>query len=420
MALYENTLKQMKKAADLINLDGELRTILEEPMRIVEVSIPVRLDGGSLRIFKGYRSQHNNFAGPFKGGIRYHQQVDLSEVKALSAWMTMKCSVVGIPMGGGKGGVIVNPKELSVGELERLSRGYARAIAPVIGDQVDVPAPDVNTNGQIMSWIKDEYSKFVGKETPGVITGKPLEDGGSIGRSDATAQGGIYVLDKLAEDKGINPSEASVIIQGYGNAGGFMAKMLHDKGYTIKGVSDSRGCLVASEGGFDPERVSAIKAEKGSVVDAKGEEGFENVTICDDSEFLTAECDILVLAALENQITAENADKFKAKYILELANGPVTPEADSILEQKGIIVVPDILANAGGVTVSYFEWYQNVNDEKWTYEQVQEKLVKIMHDAYADVSGNASEFGCDMRTAAFITAMKRLAKLYEEVGRIGK
>ena len=404
----------MEKAADLMSLDSELRDILMEPQRVVSVSIPVRLDSGRLKVFKGYRSQHNNFAGPYKGGIRYHQQVDLSEVKALSAWMTMKCSVVGIPMGGGKGGIIVNPKELSEGELERLSRGYAHAIAPVLGDQVDVPAPDVNTNGQIMSWIKDEYSKFVGKETPGVITGKPLEDGGSEGRDTATAQGGIFVLEELAADKGIVPSETTVIIQGYGNAGGYMAKMLHEKGYIIKGVSDSRGCLVASEGGFDPKRVTEIKKEKGSVTDARGEAGFENAGICHDSEFLTSECDILVLAALENQITAENADKFKAKYILELANGPVTPEADVILAEKGITVIPDILANAGGVTVSYFEWYQNVNDEKWTYAEVQEKLVKIMNDAYADVAGNATQYSCDLRTAAFITAMKRLDGLYKE------
>ena len=404
----------MEKAANLMDLNSELRDLLKEPMRVVSVSVPVRLDSGRLKVFQGYRAQHNNFAGPFKGGIRYHQQVDLSEVKALSAWMTMKCSVVGIPMGGGKGGIIVNPKELSETELETLSRGYARAIAPVIGDQVDVPAPDVNTNGKIMSWMKDEYSKFVGKDTPGVITGKPLEDGGSEGRATATAQGGIYVLEELAKDKNIVPSETTVIIQGYGNAGGYMAKMLHEQGYIIKGVSDSRGCLVASEGGFDPEKVSAIKASKGSVTDARGEAGFENGVVCHDEEFLTSECDILVLAALENQITAENADKFRAKYILELANGPVTPEADVILADKGIVVVPDILANAGGVTVSYFEWYQNVNDEKWEYDAIQEKLVKIMKDAYKDVSGNASKYSCDMRTAAFITAMKRLEGLYEE------
>jgi len=414
MALYENTLKQIEKAATLMSLDPELKMVLDEPMRILEVSLPVRLDGGALKIFKGYRAQHNNLAGPFKGGIRFHQQVDLSEVKALSAWMTMKCSVVGIPMGGGKGGVIVNPKELSEGELERLSRAYARAIAPIIGPQVDVPAPDVNTNGKIMSWMKDEYSKFVGHDSPGVITGKPVEDGGSVGRDTATAQGGIYVLDMLAEDQGIDPTKTTVFIQGYGNAGGFMAKLMHKKGYIIKGVSDSRGCLVATEGGLDPEKLSAIKDEKGSVTDAKGLEGFENTTVCDDQEFLTGECDILVLAALENQVTAENADKFKTKFILELANGPVTPEADAILASKGIIVVPDILTNAGGVTVSYFEWYQNVNNEKWTYEQVQEKLIKIMKDAYKDVAGNRDKFACDMRTAAFITAMGRLEKLWKE------
>ena len=414
MALYENTLKQMEKAANLMDLDSELRDLLKEPMRVVSVSVPVRLDSGRLKVFLGYRSQHNNFAGPFKGGIRFHQQVDLSEVKALSAWMTMKCSVVGIPMGGGKGGVIVNPKELSETELEALSRGYFKAIAPVVGDQVDVPAPDVNTNGKIMSWMKDEYSKFVGKDTPGVITGKPLDDGGSEGRDTATAQGGIYVLEELAAEKGIVPSETTVIIQGYGNAGGYMAKMLHEQGYIIKGVSDSRGCLVASEGGFDPEKVSEIKASKGSVTDARGEAGFENTSVCHDEEFLTSECDILVLAALENQITAENADKFRAKYIIELANGPVTPEADKILEEKGVVVVPDILANAGGVTVSYFEWHQNVNDEKWEYDAIQEKLVKIMKDSYKDVSDNASKYSCDMRTAAFITAMKRLEGLYKE------
>jgi len=414
MALFENTLKQIEKAATLMHLDPELKMILDEPMRVMEVSLPVRLDGGALKIFKGYRAQHNNFAGPFKGGIRFHQQVDLSEVKALSAWMTMKCSVVGIPMGGGKGGVIVNPKELSEGELERLSRAYARAIAPIIGPDVDVPAPDVNTNGKIMSWMKDEYSKFVGKDCPGVITGKPVEDGGSIGRDTATAQGGIYVLDMLAEDQGIKPAETIVFIQGYGNAGGFMAKLMHEKGYIIKGVSDSRGGLIAKEGGLDPEKVSAIKEEKGSVTDAHGQAGFENTIVCKDQEFLTSECDILVLAALENQVTAENADKFRARFILELANGPVTPEADQILEKKGIMVVPDILANAGGVTVSYFEWYQNIHGEKWTYEQVQEKLVKIMQDAYREVAANRDQHSCDMRTAAFITAMERLEKLWKE------
>jgi len=413
MSLYENTLKQMKEAADTMKLDEELYAVLKEPMRIVEVHIPVRMDDGTLRMFTGYRSQHNNFAGPFKGGIRYHQQVDLGEVKALSAWMTLKCGVVGIPMGGGKGGIIVNPKELSEGELERLSRGYARLIAPVIGDQVDVPAPDVNTTGQIMSWIKDEYSKFVGKETPGVITGKPLEDGGSEGRSTATAQGGIYVLDKLAEEKGIDPATATVVIQGFGNAGHFMAQMLAAKGYKVKGLADSRGCVL-SEAGLDPDKVMEVKKAEGSVVNIAGKEGFEGVEKCADVEFVETECDILVLAALENQVTAENAHDIKAKYIIELANGPVTPEADDILEERGILVVPDILANAGGVTVSYFEWYQNVNDERWTAEKVDEKLTKIMHESFARVSENKEKYSCSMRVAAFVTAMQRLEQSWNE------
>ncbi|MBT3864856.1 Glu/Leu/Phe/Val dehydrogenase [Candidatus Peregrinibacteria bacterium] len=413
MSLYENTLAQMKKAADTMSLDPELYAVLEEPMRIVEVHIPVRMDDGSLKVFTGYRSQHNNFAGPFKGGIRYHQQVDLGEVKALSAWMTMKTGVVGIPMGGGKGGIIVNPKELSEGELERLSRGYARLIAPVIGDQVDVPAPDVNTTGQIMSWIKDEYSKFVGKETPGVITGKPLEDGGSLGRNTATAQGGMYVLDKLAEEKGIDPASASVVIQGFGNAGHFMAKMLREKGYAVKGLADSRGCIV-SDSGFEPDEVLEIKKAEGSVVNVEGKPGYEDVRTCSSGEFVEMECDILVLAALENQITGENAENVKAKYIIELANGPINPEGDAILQEKGVLVVPDILANAGGVTVSYFEWHQNVNDEKWTAEEVDEKLTKIMYDSYVKVAENRDKYSCTMRIAAFITAMQRLDTLWKE------
>jgi glutamate dehydrogenase/leucine dehydrogenase len=414
MSLYENTLKQMKTAADTMKLNPELKMILEQPMRIVEVNLPVRMDNGELKIFNGYRVQHNNFAGPFKGGIRYHQQVDIGEVKALSAWMTIKCSVVGIPMGGGKGGVVVNPKELSKGELEKLSRAYAKAIAPVIGPQVDVPAPDVNTTPEIMSWIKDEYSKFVGAETPGVITGKPVEDGGSIGRDTATAQGAIYVFDMLCEEKGIKPEGTTVMIQGFGNAGSFMAKFLQEKGYTIKGVADSKGGLVAEDGGLDVAKVMEIKAAKGSVTNAKGEAGFEKTKVMKDADFLVEQCDILVLAALENQVTGANASNVKAKYILELANGPVSPDGDEVLEKNGVLVVPDILTNSGGVTVSYFEWYQNVNNEKWTYEQVQEKLVKIMKDAYKEVAANRDKYGCSMRIAAFITAMKRIEGLYKK------
>lgn len=414
MSLYENTLKQIKTAAQTMNLDPELVEILNTPARIVEVAIPVRMDNGSLKIFTGYRSQHNNFAGPYKGGIRYHQQVDLSEVKALSAWMTMKCGVVGIPMGGGKGGVIVNPKELSVGELERLSRGYARAIAPVIGDQVDVPAPDVNTDPKIMSWIKDEFEKFVGHAEPGVITGKPISDGGSEGRGTATAQGGIYILDRLVDDQGIKASETRVVLQGFGNAGHFMASMLAAKGYIIKGLADSKGGIVANEGSLNPDKVMEVKQAEGSVVNVAGKPGFENVSVVTDATLLETECDILVLAALENQVTEANAERVKAKYIIELANGPVSPAGDEILAKRDIIVVPDILANAGGVTVSYFEWYQNVHNEKWTLEQVLEKLKKIMDEAYNRVDGNRIQYKCTMRIAAFITAMQRLEQLWNE------
>jgi len=414
MALYENTLKQMNTAATTMGLNPELAEILKTPARIMEVSIPVRMDDGSLRIFTGYRSQHNNYAGPYKGGIRYHQQVDLSEVKALSAWMTMKCSVVAIPMGGGKGGVIVNPKELSAGELERLSRGYGRAIAPIIGAQVDVPAPDVNTDGRIMSWIKDEFEKFVGHPEPGVITGKPISDGGSEGRGTATAQGGIYVLDKMVEDNNLNPAETRVILQGFGNAGHIMAQLMAKKGYLIKGFADSKGGIVAKEGTLDPDKVMEIKKAEGSVINVVGKPGFESVEVVDDKTLLETDCDILVLAALENQITEANAENVKAKFIIELANGPINPAGDEILEKRGILVVPDILANAGGVTVSYFEWYQNVYNEKWTEAQVFEKLIVVMNEAYDRVSGNKTQFKCSMRIAAFITAMQRIQDLWEK------
>lgn len=414
MALYENTLKQMNTAATTMGLNPELAEILKTPARILEVSIPVRMDDGSLRIFTGYRSQHNNYAGPYKGGIRYHQQVDLSEVKALSAWMTMKCSVVAIPMGGGKGGVIVNPKELSVGELERVSRGYGRAIAPIIGAQVDVPAPDVNTDGRIMSWIKDEFEKFVGHAEPGVITGKPISDGGSEGRGTATAQGGIYVLDKMVEDNNLNPAETRVVLQGFGNAGHIMAQLMAKKGYIIKGLADSKGAIVVKEGTLDPDKVMEIKKAEGSVINVAGKAGFESVEVVDDKALLETDCDILVLAALENQITEANAENIKAKFIIELANGPINPAGDEILEKRGILVVPDILANAGGVTVSYFEWYQNVYNEKWTEAQVFEKLIVVMNEAYDRVSGNKTQFKCSMRIAAFITAMQRIQDLWEK------
>lgn len=409
-SLFENTLKQIRKAAKLMNLNEEMEQILSCPQRKIEVNIPVKMDDGKMRIFKGFRMQHNNYAGPYKGGIRYHEQVDEQEVLALSAWMTIKCSVVGIPLGGGKGGVVVNPKLLSEGELERLTRGYIRMIAPVIGPVTDVPAPDVNTNAKIMSWIADEYSKIVGKDAKGVVTGKPIENGGSLGRDSATAQGGVYVLHEFAKEKGLKPEDTRVIVQGYGNAGFHAARILAGEGYKVIGASDSQGGIVCTHG-FSPAELMQCKTEKGTVancyIDVSKLEGMTCKKVSNE-ELLEEECDILILAALENQLHKDNADKVKAKYILELANGPTTPEADEILSKKGIIIIPDILANSGGVTVSWFEMLQNAENKYWSEEEVQKKLVPIMVDAWKKVSENSKKYNCTLREAAFITSIQRL------------
>lgn len=413
MSLFENTLKQIKKASTLMKLDLEIETILSTPQRKVEVNFPVRMDDGTLKMFKGFRVQHNNAAGPYKGGIRYHEQVDEGEVNALSAWMTIKCSVVGIPLGGGKGGVIVNPKDLSDGELERLTRQYVRYIAPIIGPDKDVPAPDVNTTSQIMSWIADEYSKIRGKKMPGVVTGKPIKDGGILGRDTATAQGGVYVLGEVMKEKGIDPKKTKVVIQGYGNAGNVMAKLLSGLGCEVTGASDSQGGIVC-DCGVDPDALLSCKIEEKSVkncvpvmmkISASKNGQCRAVT---NAELLESECDILILAALENQVTAQNADKIKAKIVFELANGPTTPEADEILAQKGVLVVPDILANAGGVTVSYFEMVQNAGDRLWTKEEVHEKLKDIMVKAWKEVRANSEKYSCTLREAAYITSIARI------------
>jgi len=387
-----------------MNLNEEMEQILSIPQRKMEVNIPVRMDDGTMKIFKGFRMQHNNYCGPYKGGIRYHEQVDESEVLALSAWMTIKCSVVGIPLGGGKGGVIVNPKTLSDAELERLTRGYIRMIAPIIGPETDVPAPDVNTNAKIMTWIADEYSKIVGKDAKGVVTGKPLEFGGSKGRDSATAQGGVYVLHEFAKEKKLEPAQTKVIVQGYGNAGSYVAKILYKEGYKIIGVSDSQGGIV-SQDGFDPESLYQCKMEKGTVIHC----GIApNCKLVSNEELLEEECDILILAALENQLHRGNAEKIKAKYVLELANGPTTPEADEILAKRGIVVIPDILANSGGVTVSWFEMLQNAENKYWEVDEVQKKLLPIMIDGWKNVSANAKKYNCTLREGAFITAIERI------------
>lgn len=417
MTFFENTLNLIEKAAKVMKLDKNIKAILSSPDRIIEVSLPVKMDNGDIKVFRGFRVQHNDYAGPYKGGIRYHPQVDMEEVKALATLMTFKCSVVGIPLGGAKGGIIVDPKALSKGELERLTRKYAAAITPFIGPEKDVPAPDVNTDGQIMSWIADEYSKLQGKNTIGVVTGKPLEFGGSLGRDKATARGGYYVLEEIVKEQKLNPKKTTVVIQGFGNAGGNAARILDEAGFKVIAVSDSKGGMYSKDG-IHAVKAIQCKMEKGALHEcvkkgavnyhiSKGAH-FEKVT---NEELLELPCDILVLSAFENQVTKENASRIKAKLILELANGPITPEADEILEKKKITVIPDILANAGGVTVSYFELVQNQANFYWSSEEVQEKLGAIMVKGWERLKEVQSQYKCSLRMAAFITALSRLAEL---------
>lgn len=403
---FESAQKQLDTAAKAMKLDENILEMLKEPKEVLEVNFPVTMDDGKVKVFKGFRSHHNNILGPTKGGIRFHPNVSKDEVKALSSWMTWKCSVVGIPYGGGKGGVIVNPKELSKGELERLSRAYIRAIRNFVGPYVDIPAPDVYTTPQIMAWMMDEYSKLEGQHTPAVITGKPVEIGGSKGRGTATAQGGVYVLNKVIEKLHLRPEETTVAIQGYGNAGSVMAMLLHREGYHIVAVSDSKGGIY-DKGGLNPEEVLDYKKKNGSVV------GFGDSKKLKHKDILELDVDILVPAALENQITKENAKKVKARAIVELANGPTTPEADEILTANNQLVVPDILANAGGVTVSYFEWLQNLDNYYWKKEKVLSRLKELMDEAFEDVWEEKENHKVSMRTGAYITALKRISSAME-------
>ncbi|MFC1810949.1 Glu/Leu/Phe/Val dehydrogenase [Patescibacteria group bacterium] len=413
MSLFQNTLKQINEAADIMSLDQDILTILSHPKRILQVSLPVRMDNGDVKVFEGFRVQHNDVAGPFKGGIRYHEQVDMEEVKALATWMTMKCSVVGIPLGGGKGGIIVNPKELSKRELEKLTRKYVDRVQHNIGPMMDVPAPDVNTNAEVMAWMSDEYMKLGNLNRRGVVTGKPLECGGSEGRDAATSQGGSYVWEEIAKEKGTQPDETRVVIQGFGNAGSHMARIMGEQGYKILGVSDSKGGVYCEEG-LDAPCMLKCKIEKGTVTKCESE--CDNCVRITNEELIEKDCDILVLAALENQVTDKNADKIKAKYIIELANGPVTPEADKILEKNGVLVIPDILANAGGVTVSYFELVQNEAGYYWSADKIQRRLKPIMVKAYQRVKEMMEKYKCSMRQAAFISAMHRLEIMLKKRG----
>lgn len=398
---YESTLDQIKEASKIMNLDQRALDILSHTKRVLEVHFPIRMDNGEIRIFTGYRVQHNDVAGPFKGGIRFSPDVNLDEVKALATLMTFKCSCVGIPLGGGKGGVTVNPKTLSLTELENLSRKYIEAISPLIGPEKDVPAPDVYTTPQIMAWMADEYSRLQGQNMIGVVTGKPLEIGGSEGRGDATAQGGIYVIEEYLKNRGKSFDGMTVVVQGFGNAGAHVSNILSSYGSKIIGISDS------STGIYDPNGLD-IKA----FLQCKQETGALNQCstkgLMSNEDLLTQECEILVLSALENQVHKNNASKVKAKVVLELANGPVTSEADKILDENGIDVIPDILANAGGVTVSYFELVQNQMNFYWTSEEVQMRLKQIMKSAFEMVNNNAQQYKCNLRMGAFITAFKRL------------
>ncbi|PLX25129.1 glutamate dehydrogenase [Candidatus Parcubacteria bacterium] len=403
MNAYDNALRQLEKAAKLMDLDPEVVARLSAPEKIVMASLPVRMDDGHLEVFQGYRVQYNSARGPYKGGIRFHPQVDLDEVKALAFWMSIKTAVVDIPMGGGKGGVVVDPKSLSKTELERLSRAWVRAFRQVIGPEKDVPAPDVYTTPQIMAWMADEFSTLEGKPSIGVVTGKPLDYGGSKGRGAATATGGFYVFMKLIEDTDIKPNKTKVAIQGFGNAGSIMAELLDNEKFIIVALADSKAHIY-NDKGLDLEKVFAHKESTGSLA------GFSGAKEISKEEFLALDVDVLVPAALENQITKDNAEDVKAKFVVELANGPLTPEADEILYKKGVVVIPDVLANAGGVTVSYFEWLQNISNNYWTEEEVDKELREKMIPAWEAIYQMSKDKKVDFRTASFMVALHRIAK----------
>jgi len=414
MSFFENTQKLIAEASKIMKLDKDVEAILSHPKRILEVSIPVRMDNGKLEVFSGFRVQHDDSAGPFKGGIRFHPQVNMDEVKALATLMTMKCAVAGIPLGGGKGGIVIDPKKYSKAELERITRKYVQLIEPIIGPHTDVPAPDVNTDPQIMAWIADEYSKLKGRNELGVVTGKPIPVGGSKGRADATSQGGAYILHELMQQEGLDARKTSVAIQGYGNAGSFMAEILHRDGYKIVAVTDSKGGVYCVDG-LDPAMVMDCKVKHGTVMECKGEtcalSKEDKVKKISNEELIELPVDVLVLAALENQVTKDNADKVKAKIIIELANGPIAPEADVILAQNKVIVVPDILANAGGVTVSYFEMVQNGQKLYWETEEVKDRLKTIMVAAWKRVVEIRQKYNCSYRQAAIIKGLERVSEI---------
>jgi len=406
---YQIAVAQLEKSAKIMKLDPNVLECLKYPKRVLSVYVPVKMDSGELRIFKGFRSQHNDALGPFKGGVRYHPNVSMDEVMALSMWMTWKCSVSNLPYGGGKGGVVCNPKEMSVGELERLSRGYFRAISRIIGPEWDIPAGDVNTSGREMAWFMDEYSRIRGHNVLGAVTGKPLSIGGSEGRIEATGKGISIVGREAAKILGIELGKAQVVVQGMGNVGFYSAKFMEESGCKILGISDSQEGIY-SPTGINLDRAAAYKERNGSLA------GFPGGIAVPNGELLEKKCDILIPAALENQISKKNAERINAKLILEGANGPVTPEADEVLHQMGTMVVPDILANAGGVIVSYFEWVQNLQNYYWTNAEVNEKLDRFLVASFKGVHETYRKYEVDMRMAGYVMAIKRVAEAMKARG----
>lgn len=403
---YENYLHVLNEAAEKLGLQENEYITLAYPERELQVAVPVHMDDGSIKVFKGYRVQHSSGRGPSKGGIRFHPQVDLDEVKALAAWMTFKCAVADIPYGGAKGGIEVDPAALSKDELRRLTRRYTAAILPIIGPEKDIPAPDVNTNPEIMGWMMDTYSMFQGYTVPGIVTGKPIEIGGSLGRMEATGRGVSIVAVEAMKQFDMDRPQTRIAIQGQGNVGGNAADFLYEAGYTIVAVSDVSGGIYKADGLNVPEIRAYMEAAPNHTLEGYEPEGAVRI---DNQALITCDCDVLVPCALENQITADNAGDIRAKLIVEGANGPTAAEADEILNERGIIVVPDILANAGGVIVSYFEWVQNLQNFGWDLENINNTLKKIMVKSYGQVRQIAGEEGVSFRIAAYMLALKRLS-----------
>ncbi|GAB6440107.1 NAD-specific glutamate dehydrogenase [Bacillus cereus] len=400
--VLKSTQTIIHKALEKLGYSEETFELLKEPVRMLTVKIPVRMDDGSTQIFTGYRAQHNDSVGPTKGGVRFHPNVSENEVKALSIWMSLKCGIVDLPYGGGKGGIICDPRNMSFRELENLSRGYVRAISQIVGPTKDIPAPDVFTNAQIMAWMMDEYSRIREFDSPGFITGKPVVLGGSVGRDTATAKGVAICIREAAKKRGIELKGARVVVQGFGNAGSFLAKFMHEAGAKVIGISDANGAL-HDENGLDIEYLLDRRDSFGAVTNL-----FTNTI--SNKELLELDCDILVPAAIENQITEENAHNIKAKIVVEAANGPTTLEATQILTERDILLVPDVLASAGGVTVSYFEWVQNNQGYYWTAEEVEERLEKMMVKSFNNIYDNAQNRKVDMRLSAYMVGVRKMAE----------